>query len=91
MEVTPPSEFFLLGSTIRRVSDIRALQLDGGLSGHGCWGEIWLTTEDEPRMIGDGSYEGCPRHVVHEVVRKSDGTPDFGFRLFRKKMQHLLS
>ena len=47
------SDFFRLGTTWRRIDDIRTLDLNG----LGCWAEIWLYGEAKPRMIGDGSYE----------------------------------
>ena len=78
------SPLFQLGTTFRRIDDIRALDLNG----LGCWAEIWLYGEAKPRAIGDGSYEGCPRHVRHEVVWLSDGSPDFSFRNLRKLIEN---
>ena len=77
------SDFFRLGTTWRRIDDIRTLDLNG----LGCWAEIWLYGEAKPRMIGDGSYKGCPNHVRHEVVRLADGSTDFSFRNLRKLME----
>ena len=77
------SDFFKLGTTFRRIDDIRTLELNE----LGCWARIWLYGEAEPRTIGDGSYKGCLNHTNHEVVYLVDRSPDFGFRNLQRLMK----
>lgn len=57
--------YFELDDTMYHKDCIEWVQVDGGGWGFGCWGTIKLKHEDEPRIIGDGSYYNCDRHVRH--------------------------
>lgn len=61
-------DYFQLDETMCHKDCIEWVQVDGGPWGHGCWGKIKLKHEDEPRVIGDGSYYNDGKHVSHSLA-----------------------
>lgn len=87
-----PPDFICLSGAIFRIESIDYIKIDGSLQ-HGAsspWGEFKATWMDAPINIGDGSYEGCPRHMPHMVARRPDGTSDFRFEWLRQVMRGLI-
>ena len=84
-------ECFLLDDALIRVSDIKALRIDGGPNGHGCWADIQLRGRRDSICIGDGSYYGDGKHRNHRCARLPDGKPDFGFTILRRVMREMLA
>ena len=77
-------EFFTLDDCLYHYTQILFLQLDGGVGGSGCWGQIQIRGEKRC-IIGDGSYaedqEPMGRHVRHRVAG------EYNFRRLRQIMR----
>jgi len=55
-------QFIRINKRIIDVRDVRRFE-----NNFGCWGKLWLWSEKEPIVLGDGSYENDSRHVSHWV------------------------
>ncbi len=60
-----PQEYFELDDAMYHKDCIEWVRVDGGAWGFGCWGQIKLKHEDQPRDIGDGSYHNDGIHKKH--------------------------
>jgi hypothetical protein len=54
-------QFIRIDHRIINVRDVRRVEASG------CWGKIWLWSEEQPIILGDGSYENDIKHVSHWV------------------------